>query len=149
MDFFFINSGYVADKLGLWAQRLRDVVVTIPVGNLSLVFYPLYQTVFFLVYVGLSIAIWFLYEQAFQVVDLYQEIFKRNKKMRADQLALEVKLAGRNITEPMNMETTNKLILKDFCKKYSTSDVYAVKNANLEIEGGQIFGFLGPNGAGT
>ena len=148
VDFFFINSGYVADKLGLWAQRLRDVVVTIPLGNLSLVFYPLYQALFFLVYVALSFAIWFLYEQAFQVVDLYQEIFKRNKKIKADQLALEVKLAGRNITEPMNMETTNKLILKDFCKKYSTSDVYAVKNANLEIEGGQIFGFLGPNGAG-
>lgn len=46
------------------------------------------------------------------------------------------------------MEATNKLILKNFCKKYSTSNVYAVKDANLEIEGGQIFGFLGPNGAG-
>ena len=40
------------------------------------------------------------------------------------------------------------LVLKDFCKKYSTSNVYAVKDANLEINGGQIFGFLGPNGAG-
>ena len=46
------------------------------------------------------------------------------------------------------MEGTNKLILKNFTKKYSTSDVYAVHNANLEIEGGKIFGFLGPNGAG-
>lgn len=46
------------------------------------------------------------------------------------------------------MEMTNKLILKNFSKKYSTSDTYAVKDANLEIEGGQIFGFLGPNGAG-
>ena len=46
------------------------------------------------------------------------------------------------------MDGTNKLILRNFSKKYSTSDVYAVHNANLEIEGGQIFGFLGPNGAG-
>ena len=41
-----------------------------------------------------------------------------------------------------------KLILNNFSKKYSTSNVYAVKDANLEIDGGQIFGFLGPNGAG-
>ena len=46
------------------------------------------------------------------------------------------------------MENSNKLVLKNFSKKYSTSDVYAVKDANLEITGGEIFGFLGPNGAG-
>ncbi len=148
VDFFFINSDFIAEKLGKWAEDLRDVVTTFNVGELTLTFYPLYQVLFFLVYVALSFAMWFLYEQGFMVADLYQEIFKRNKAIKADRLALEVKLAGRNITEPMNMETTNKLILKDFCKKYATSDVYAVKNANLEIEGGQIFGFLGPNGAG-
>ncbi len=148
VDFFFINSDFIAEKLGQWAEDLRDITATIHIGNISMVFYPLYQVLFFLVYVALSFAMWFLYEQGFQISDLYQEIFKRNKKIKADRLALEVKLAGRNITEPMNMETTNKLILKDFCKKYATSDVYAVKNANLEIEGGQIFGFLGPNGAG-
>ncbi len=148
VDFFFINSDFIAEKLGKWAEDLRDITTTINIGNIKMVFYPLYQVLFFLVYVALSFAMWFIYEQGFMVADLYQEIFKRNKAIKADRLALEVKLAGRNITEPMNMETTNKLILKDFCKKYSTSDVYAVKNANLEIEGGQIFGFLGPNGAG-
>ena len=148
VDFFFINSDYVASKLGTWAEDLLDITATIPIGDIKLVFYPLYQVLFFLVYVGFSFAMWFLYEQGFQIADLYQEIFKRNKKIKADRLALEVKLAGRNITEPINMDATNKLILKDFCKKYSTSDVYAVKDANLEIEGGEIFGFLGPNGAG-
>jgi ABC-2 type transport system ATP-binding protein len=91
---------------------------------------------------------WFLYELVFAVEDLYVDIYVRNKKIKADALALEVALAGRNISEPLNMEGTNKLILRNFTKKYSTSDVYAVHDANLEIEGGQIFGFLGPNGAG-
>ena len=148
VDFFFINSDFIAEKLGTWAEDLRDITASIHVGEITMVFYPLYQVLFFLVYVAFSFAMWFLYEQGFQIADLYQEIFIRNKKIKADRLALEVKLAGRNITEPINMDATNKLILKDFCKKYSTSDVYAVKNANLEIEGGQIFGFLGPNGAG-
>ena len=40
------------------------------------------------------------------------------------------------------------MILRNFSKKYATSNVYAVKDANLEVVGGEIFGFLGPNGAG-
>ena len=149
VDFFFLNSDFIADKLGKWAEDLRLITATIPLkGDMKMVFYPLYQSLFFLTYVGFSFAMWFLYELAFQVEDLYVDIFRRNKKIKADRLALEVSLAGRKITEPLNMEGTNKLILRNFSKKYSTSDVYAVHEANLEIEGGQIFGFLGPNGAG-
>ena len=148
VDFFFINSDFIAEKLGAWAENLRNVVVGFNIGELTFTFYPIYQALFFLVYVALSFAMWFIYDHGFQISDLYKEIFTRNKKIRADKLALEVKLGGRNITEPIDMEMTNKLILKNFSKKYSTSDTYAVKDANLEIEGGQIFGFLGPNGAG-
>lgn len=46
------------------------------------------------------------------------------------------------------MENANKMILHNFTKIYGRSNVYAVKDANLEIVGGEIFGFLGPNGAG-
>ncbi len=149
VDFFFINSDFIADKLGKWATDLRLITAEIKLDNGGVMkFYPLYQSLYFLVYVGLSFAMWFLYELAFAVEDLYVDIYVRNKKIKADRLALEVSLAGRNISEPLNMEATNKLILKNFTKKYSTSDVYAVHDANLEIEGGQIFGFLGPNGAG-
>ncbi|MBQ8284573.1 MAG: YwaF family protein [Clostridia bacterium] len=149
IDFFFINSDFIAEKLGPWAEDLRDFTVTFHLKNgMQMLLYPVYQSLYFLVYVALSFAMWFLYELGFQVADLYVDIWYRNKKINADKLALEVSLAGRNISEPMNMETTNKLVLKNFSKKYATSDVYAVNDANLEIEGGQIFGFLGPNGAG-
>ena len=56
--------------------------------------------------------------------------------------------ADETMQEPMNPQNDGKLILRHFSKRYSTSDVYAVYDANLEIDGGQIFGFLGPNGAG-
>ena len=149
IDFFFINSDFIADKLGKWAEDLRNITwVSNPKEGITLVFYPVYQVLFFLVYVVLSFAMWFLYELGFQAADVYVDIYHRNRKIKADRLALEVSLAGRNISEPLNMETTNKLILRNFSKKYATSDVYAVRDANLEIEGGQIFGFLGPNGAG-
>ncbi len=148
VDFFFTNSDFVADKLGQWAEDLRDFTFSFTLNGLKFVLYPVYQILFFLVYILLSFAMWFLYEQIFEVTDTYEIITERNRKIKADRLALEAQLAGRSMQEPLHPENEGKLILKDFSKRYSTSDVYAVYKANLEIKGGEIFGFLGPNGAG-
>jgi ABC-2 type transport system ATP-binding protein len=91
---------------------------------------------------------WFLYEWMYLTVDSLYDIAEKRKKIKLDMLALQVALNGRSIEEPLEMDNTNKLILKNFSKKYKNKDHYAVKNANLEINGGEIFGFLGPNGAG-
>ena len=148
VDFFFINSDFIAEKLGDWAEDLRKITFAFKLGDLDLLIYPVYQSLYFVVYIVLSFAMWFIYEQAFEIIDTYEIIMERNRKIKADRLALEVHLAGRSMQEPMNPQNEGKLILRDFSKRYSTSDVYAVYKANLEIEGGQIFGFLGPNGAG-
>lgn len=151
-DFFFINSDFVADKLGKWAEDLRkttfDINTILNIKDYKFIIYPIYQALYFSVYIVLSFAMWFLYEQVFEITDTYAIITERNRKIKADRLALEVHLAGRSMQEPMNPQNEGKLILRHFSKRYSTSDVYAVYDANLEIEGGQIFGFLGPNGAG-
>lgn len=148
VDFFFINSDFIAEKLGKWAEDLRKITFQFQLGDLTLLLYPVYQSLYFVVYIVLSFAMWFLYEQAFEITDTYEIITERNRKIKADRLALEAQLAGRSMQEPMNPQNEGKLILRDFSKRYSTSDVYAVYKANLDIEGGQIFGFLGPNGAG-
>ncbi len=148
VDFFFINSDFIADKLGEWAEDLRDITATFHYKDLTFVLYPVYQSLYFIVYVIFSFAMWFLYEQVFEITDTFEIIMERNRKIKADRLALEAQLAGRSMQEPINPQNDGKLILRNFSKRYSTSDVYAVYNANLEIDGGQIFGFLGPNGAG-
>ena len=148
VDFFFINSNFIADKLGDWAEDLRKITFEFQMGDLTMLLYPVYQSLYFVVYIVLSFAMWFLYEQVFEITDTYEIITERNRKIKADRLALEAQLAGRSMQEPMNPQNEGKLILRDFSKRYSTSDVYAVYKANLEIDGGQIFGFLGPNGAG-
>ena len=151
-DFFFINSDFVAGKLGKWAEDLRNITfdlnTVLRIKDYKFILYPVYQLIYFVVYIFLSFAMWFLYEQVFEITDTYAIIMERNRKIKADRLALEVHLAGRSMQEPMHPENEGKLILHNFSKRYSTSDVFAVYNANLEIEGGQIFGFLGPNGAG-
>ena len=147
-DFFFLNSDYVAGQLGKWCKDLRNITAVVTIKGVKLVFYPLYQTLFFIVYVGIGLIEWFLYEHFFEMAKVSKDIRGRKQKIKLDTLALMQKLDGRSIKEPMNPENKNKLLLKNFSKKYGRSSRYAVKDANLEVVGGEIFGFLGPNGAG-
>lgn len=148
VDYFFINSDFVADKLGSWAENLRNIKLEFDINDLHFVYYPVYQVLYFIVYIAMSFGMWFIYELGYNAVQGWQDIAARNRKIKVDRLALEIKLNGRSIEEPMNMENENKLVLKNFTKRYGSSDVYAVKDACLEVNGGEIFGFLGPNGAG-
>lgn len=148
VDYFFLNSHFIVDKLGKWAENLMDVKLEFSIKHLNFTFYPVYQLIFFLVYVCLGAGVWFVYEWSYTFVDMLYDISYRKEKIKLDKLALEIALRGRSVDEPMRKENKNKLILNNFSKRYGKSDVYAVKDANLKINGGEIFGFLGHNGAG-
>jgi len=148
-DFFFINSDFITDKAGELGKHIRDFTFTVPLKDgKSLIFYPVYQSAFFVSYIAFTFGMWFLYEQGFSLLDLYLDMANRKEKIKCDRLALLCELDGRPEEEPLDMENTDTLILSHVTKRYGTSSVYAVKDANLEVKGGQIFGFLGPNGAG-
>ena len=148
VNYFFLNNDFIPDKFGTWAENLLNTTWQFYIGDLKFVFYPIYQFLFYIVYVGATFGMWFLYELAYDIISGWQDIASKNKKIKADAIALSVALNGRDIKEPINMEGINKLKLNNFTKRYATSDVYAVKDANLEVCAGEIFGFLGPNGAG-
>lgn len=148
VDFFFLNSTFIVDKFGTWAENIYAVKASFNIGDLQFVFHPFYQVLFFFVYVFIALGIWFVYAQFFVIADAHYDMMLRRKKIKQDEIALASILEGRSIEEPMNKDAGVKLELKSFSKRYATSKVYAVKNANLEVHGGEIFGFLGPNGAG-
>ncbi len=150
VDFFFINSDFVADKLGTWAERLRDVTVVFTAGSYTFKLYPVYQSLYFLVYCLLALAMWFLYELGFRTVEGWKDLAARRKKIRMDALALSVSQAnhGGDTMKEQAASGQATLSIRGFSKRYGKSDVYAVKDAVLEVHGGEIFGFLGPNGAG-
>ncbi len=148
IDYFFINSNFIADKLGSWAENLRNFTLEFNIGELSFKYYPIYQVLYFSVYILLSLAIWFVYELGYDVVCGWKDIAVRNRGIKLDEIALQSKLNGRDKGEPMDLTSIDKLVLKNFTKRYGKSDVYAVKDANLEVNAGEVFGFLGPNGAG-
>lgn len=148
VDFFFLNSNFIPDKFGTWAENLFDITWSFSVSGKEIVFHPIYQLLFFIVYVGIAFGIWFVYAQAFALADSHYDMMLKNKKIRQDKIALASALNGRSIDQPMNIQAGTSLVLKGFSKKYATGKVYAVKDANLTVRGGEIFGFLGPNGAG-
>jgi ABC-2 type transport system ATP-binding protein len=52
------------------------------------------------------------------------------------------------MNEPLEKEALKMIKIENFSKKYSGSDRFSVKDLNLEIKAGEVFGFLGHNGAG-
>ena len=147
VDYFFLNSDFIPDKFGVWAENLFSIRATVNIAGYDLVFHPLYQLLFFLVYVGIALGIWFVYDRFFAIAEVHYDMMIRKRKIRQDKLALEAALNGR-MDEPMDKDAGISLKLKNFSKKYASGKVYAVKDANLTVRGGEIFGFLGPNGAG-
>lgn len=148
VNFFFLNGTFIPDKFGKWALDMYYITVSFKAFGLTFTFHPLYQAAFFLVYVLVALAIWFVYAQFFALAEAHGDLMRRNKKIRQDKIALQSALGGRSLDEPMDKDAGIKLELKNFSKKYATSKNYAVKDACLTVNGGEIFGFLGPNGAG-
>ena len=112
VDYFFINSDFIADKLGTWAERLRDIVVSFSFSGLTFTYYPLYQSLYFLVYCLLALAMWFLYEVAYRSVSGWLDLAARRKKIRMDALALAAN-APHDGGAPMN-QSAETLTLKGF-----------------------------------
>ena len=147
-DFFFLNSDFIVSKLGLWAERTRDLTWVIKFGGYDLVFYPIYQALFLGVYLLISVGIWFLYGLLFTAIDAEEDRSKREKDYKRMKKDLKKYLGGKPETASITGNEEPSLVLRNFSKRYGSNKHYSVNNVSFEVKGGEIFGFLGPNGAG-
>ena len=147
-DFFFLNSDFIVSNLGLWAERTLDVVVTFTVGGRELVFYPLYQALFIVFYMALSVGVWFLYAILFGAIDRGIDRRKREKDYKRMKKDLKQYLGDKSELESISGDNSPSLVIRNFSKRYGSNKHYSVNNVSFEVKGGEIFGFLGPNGAG-
>lgn len=152
-DFFFINSDFISDFvsgfLGAWVSQTRDIVVTVPFFNgMTLTFYPLFQTLFFIFYVAFIGAVWFLYALLFSLWDAAEDRREREKFYQMKKKQIREMTKGKTIAELCGENVVPSLVLRHFSKAYDNNDFYSVNDVSFEVRGGEIFGFLGPNGAG-
>ena len=147
-DFFFTNSDFIVSKLGLWAERTRELTFVVNVDGFDLTFFPIYQTLFMLVYAALSVVAWFLYGMLFNALDADEDRTKRERDYKRMKKDLKKYLGGKPETASISGNETPSLTIRNFSKRYGSNKHYSVNDVSFEVKGGEIFGFLGPNGAG-
>ena len=147
-DFFFINSTFIAEKMGDWAERVFDITAKFTIAGKTMTIHPIYQSVYYVSYALLGFGIWFVYQLMFDIADSHKALHYQLKGIRIDRLALKSALHGRSLDQPMKKNAGISLELKNFSKKYGLNTYYSAHNVNLKVKHGEVFGFLGPNGAG-
>ena len=148
-DYFFINSTFIAEKLGKWAENIfNKLIITFTINGRTMTMHIIYQLIYYVVYALIGFGIWFVYQLMFDIADSHKALHYRLKGIRIDKLALKSALNGRSLDKPMDENVGISLELKNFSKKYGLNNYYSAKNVNLSVKGGEVFGFLGPNGAG-
>lgn len=148
VDYFFINSNFVADKLGKWAEDLFNITFSFAINKMTFTFHPLYQIAFFFTYVLLGLAMWFVYNEFFRIADSHYELHLKLHDMKIHNYANMSIMEQSRKEKEMNEPKETILEISHLTKKYASSKVYAVNDASFSVHGGEIFGFLGPNGAG-
>ena len=147
-DYFFINSTFIAEKIGDSAEKIFDITASFVINGRTMTVHPIYQLIYYVSYGLLGFGIWFVYQLMFDVADSHRALHYKLRGIRIDKLALKSALNGRSLDKPMDENVGISLELKNFSKKYGLNSFYSVKNVNLSVKGGEVFGFLGPNGAG-
>lgn len=150
IDFFFINSNFIADKLGSWANRLFKQTMTFSSGGYTYNIHVIYLVLYYLVYCGLSLAMWYVYELLFKGVDEVSLLLDTAaaKRVMKEKAVLIANQGGEERGMGAEDHQNVTLRINQLSKRYGNAQKNAVTDFNLEIDGGKIYGFLGKNGAG-
>lgn len=150
VDYFFLNRNFIVDKFGSTFIPLKEsFVLRFPLGgNLEFKTYWLYDLVVYVVYIGFIFVTWAIYAYSYRVSDHYAEAAMLLKLDTLEIMKLKKEMGDRPISQPVDPSGVDMIKIEHFSKRYGKSDRFAVKDFNLEVYDGEVFGFLGHNGAG-
>lgn len=151
-DYFFLNTHFLFDKLKITDYSLMDsvanqVTITLPNGVTITLFWKFYLGVY-AVYIALMFIMWFIYDAGFHISDAHRALHLKKKILKQEQLEVREKLNGRDLSEPLYEDLKHMLEIKNFTKVYSGAKAPSVDDFSLTIHDGEVFGFIGHNGAG-
>ena len=147
-DYFYLYSDFFIDKFEFAKALKYGHVWTYSAFGTEMTAYPVFVLVIYLVFVALTFAIWGFYTTIFNVSDAHRKLAYRKKLQRVDHVNLLKELDGRPITAPLRPEGANMVKITHFSKTYAGSNKKSVDDLSLEIHDGEVFGFIGHNGAG-
>ncbi|MEG1923258.1 MAG: YwaF family protein [Clostridia bacterium] len=148
VDYFFINKNFIVDKIEFLRPIKEKFVLFFTMNGLSFKIYWLYDIFVYVGYIIFILITWAIYAYTYKVADHYTEAAILLKEDILGIAALKKEMGKRSITEPMDNSGIDMIRIKHFSKRYGRGDKFAVKDFNLEVHAGEVFGFLGHNGAG-
>jgi ABC-2 type transport system ATP-binding protein len=145
VNYFFLNDDFLAKKFGILKTLRFNGIYDIPMGNLTFRVYPWYWLGIYIGFIFLTFATWFVYDALYKVSDHHYDWHVR--KVR--QKLIGAGAISLSIEEIYAMQEVNSSIkISHFSKIYGKNKTKAVDDFSLEVHQGEIFGFLGHNGAG-
>lgn len=147
VDYFFTYGNHISDMFGLTGLQYGHVL-EFEFRGLTFTFYWLFQIIYYFAFIFLMFISWYIYDGFFSFSDRQKELRAKQNKILVDELKFQELLDGRSPEEPINPGGIDMIKIKNFSKKYGHSEKYAVKDFSLEVKKGEVFGFLGHNGAG-
>ena len=148
VNYFFLGNNFLPNKIGLLKILKELSVIRFSLGSLTISLYPLF---YLGVYVGFSailLVTFFIYRECYRFADNVNLQRQQEKDDYNKYLEFVKSLNGQSVELPAKKEKDIMIKFENFSKKYKGNDFYSVKNFNLEIKEGEVFGFLGQNGAG-
>ncbi len=147
VDYFFTYSDFLTDLFG--ARKLQyNYTLELDLWGLELTFYYLFQIIYYLTFIFLMFMMWVVYDTIEVTVERHHRLHQKQRERIKEHMRLKEMLGKRSLHEPMNPESTDMIRISHFSKRYGNAKDKAVDDFSLEVHKGEVFGFLGHNGAG-
>ena len=148
VNYFYINNNFLPDKIPI-LKVFRDMyMIRFNVKELVFTIYPVFLIVVYVGFMASLIGVFYIYQAAYKRSDEKAKFIKETQNDYRNYLAFVESLNGKDICEQAKKEKDVMIEFINYSKKYNNNDFYSVKDFNLTVNEGEVFGFLGSNGAG-
>ena len=147
VNYFYLNDEFLAQMLPIF-RITRQVTVTFGIGSLSFKLYPVFYLLMYFGFIGFMCLAHWIYKEVYKNMDYRENLRHEYMLKKLDRVELLKELNGKPESEPVNYKEGYMLNISHFSKTYDGAKVKAVDDFSLEVKEGEVFGFLGANGAG-
>lgn len=146
VNYFYLNNNFIASKLS-FLKPIRDLSLSFSLGSLTFTLYPLYWLIIYAGFVGVLLLTFVIYRESYHYADLNRKIKVESAMLKDEYIAFIKNLKG-DVSMPVNKKEGVMIKFTHFGKTYAGATKKSVDDFNLEVKEGEVFGFLGANGAG-